>query len=452
MNHFIQKLKSQYLTDRSHTNSEPRLAKTWNINKTTSKRQENQDNEQNNTNNVKESISRFTLFDNGQHQHNIPALDLTSHSLSSSFYNLVHWRPHHHTTGKNHNNNNNDGSVRGEMKAQLQRVHSESCLGRKYGQPDCYIGKGAFGTVRLVKSDQQGTKQGFEHHNKQQQQQKLYAVKEFKRSSNESVKSYVERLTNEYLMTAILHHRNIVDTVDLVPLHDDAKTYCQVMEYCNAGDLFGLITQADGPLLPEEANCFFKQLIHGVHYLHANGIAHRDLKPENLLLTTTGCLKIADFGSAVYFTGDEEMIYCKGACGSLPYIAPEELEQDSYDARAVDVWSCGIVFNVMRKGGFGWKTAQKNSDKDYELYLLSRQLLEQQQEGWDKQQDRSPKTPQTEAHSVLARNPGFDIFTGYSTVEKQLLFDMLDPDPTTRLDINDLMDSIWFQQIVCCQE
>ena len=39
-------------------------------------------------------------------------------------------------------------------------------------------------------------------------------------------------------------------------------------------------------------------MLHGVDFLHANKIVHRDLKPQNILLSTYGCLKLADMGLA----------------------------------------------------------------------------------------------------------------------------------------------------------
>ena len=39
-------------------------------------------------------------------------------------------------------------------------------------------------------------------------------------------------------------------------------------------------------------------MLHGVDFLHANKIVHRDLKPQNILLSTNGCLKLADMGLA----------------------------------------------------------------------------------------------------------------------------------------------------------
>lgn len=71
------------------------------------------------------------------------------------------------------------------------------------------------------------------------------------------------------------------------------------------------------------AHLYFSQLVHALEYIHSQGIAHRDIKPENLLLDAEGALKLADFGlcSVYRYKGKEREL--KGACGSLPYIAPE---------------------------------------------------------------------------------------------------------------------------------
>ncbi|KAJ1499516.1 serine/threonine-protein kinase HAL4/sat4, partial [Coelomomyces lativittatus] len=163
-----------------------------------------------------------------------------------------------------------------------------------------------------------------------------YAVKEFRRRrKHESEKEYIKKLTSEFCISSSLHHINVVETLDLI--QDENQHWCEVMEYCPGGDLYSAIKA--GKMSTDEINCCFKQLIFGVHYLHENGVAHRDLKPENLLLDSKGRLKITDFGVSEVFKmcWESEAHLSKGICGSEPYIAPEEFNQQEYDAQKVDV-------------------------------------------------------------------------------------------------------------------
>jgi protein-serine/threonine kinase len=130
-------------------------------------------------------------------------------------------------------------------------------------------------------------------HKWDRREEKLYAVKEFrKRRKNETEKDYVKKLTSEFCISSTLHHTNIVETVDLV--QDEAHHWCEVMEYCPGGDLYAAIKK--GGMSSGEVECTFKQILHGIQYLHSMGVAHRDIKPENLLLDGRGHVKVSADG------------------------------------------------------------------------------------------------------------------------------------------------------------
>lgn len=163
----------------------------------------------------------------------------------------------------------------------------------------------------------------------------VYAVKEFrKKGSKEDELEYEDKVKSEFFVSKSLRHPNIVQTEDLCLKYG---RWCHVMEYCSGGDLFGLIQK--GFMKDPEKLCCFKQLLRGVSYLHAHGIAHRDIKPENLLMASDGHLKITDFGVSEIFSGKHpgvanikcgvdmgEVRRCTpGICGSVPYLSPEVL-------------------------------------------------------------------------------------------------------------------------------
>jgi protein-serine/threonine kinase len=234
-------------------------------------------------------------------------------------------------------------------------------LVEKYGKCQEIVGRGAFGIVRIShKQDPADSKHEL-----------LYAVKEFRRRPQETPKKYQKRLTSEFCISSSLRHPNIIHTLDLV--QDNKGDYCEVMEYCAGGDLYTLILAA-GTLAVPEADCYFKQLMLGVEYMHEMGVAHRDLKPENLLLTTHGALKITDFGNGECFrmAWEKEAHMTAGLCGSAPYIAPEEYHGGEFDPRAVDVWACGVIYMAMRTGRHLWRVARKDEDEFYERYLQGR--------------------------------------------------------------------------------
>ncbi|KAJ3205140.1 Calcium/calmodulin-dependent protein kinase type 1 [Entophlyctis luteolus] len=55
-----------------------------------------------------------------------------------------------------------------------------------------------------------------------------------------------------------------------------------VMQLATGGELFDLIEQR-GFFSEKDAASIIFQILSGIEYLHALGIAHRDLKPENIL-------------------------------------------------------------------------------------------------------------------------------------------------------------------------
>jgi protein-serine/threonine kinase len=283
-------------------------------------------------------------------------------------------------------------------------------------------------------------------------------------------------------------HINVIHTLDLLPQNETSPIFCQVMEYSGGGDLFDVLYDCPDGLETPEANCFFKQLMRGVSYLHTIGVAHRDLKPENLLLTVTGCLKISDFGSAACFKGatvdsdgeevEEDESECskvhliKGLVGSEPYIAPEEFIEQNYDARCVDVWSCGIIYMALRKATHLWQVAKSGEDDSYDKYLKFRQLLDEEREnarrehclrkGLEKNMTEEQKVlerAKKEANVLKARETirkrakegRFDTLDGIDIQAKKIIYRMLDPNPLKRITANEVLDSGWCQMIYCCQ-
>jgi serine/threonine protein kinase len=79
-------------------------------------------------------------------------------------------------------------------------------------------------------------------------------------------------------------------------------------------------------------------------YLHSKNVIYRDLKPENLLLSSSGHLKITDFGFAKYVPDVTWTL-----CGTPDYLAPEIIQSKGY-GKAVDWYSLGVLIFEMLAG------------------------------------------------------------------------------------------------------
>ena len=101
-----------------------------------------------------------------------------------------------------------------------------------------------------------------------------------------------------------LEHENIVQIYDTEVL---SNKFLILMEYCPT-NLQDYINEVVYPLDFTIIRKIAFQLLHGLLYLHSNGILHRDLKPLNILISRTGVVKICDFGSAVENVGNEHFI------------------------------------------------------------------------------------------------------------------------------------------------
>jgi tetratricopeptide (TPR) repeat protein len=117
-----------------------------------------------------------------------------------------------------------------------------------------------------------------------------------------------------------------------------------------------LDTRLNAGLLPEkEAVRLGIHLAEGLEAAHREGVIHRDLKPGNLRLNDQGELKILDFGLARVIESEHEfastvtLADANLITGTLPYMAPEQLQGNETDAR-IDIWAVGAVLYEMVTG------------------------------------------------------------------------------------------------------
>lgn len=90
----------------------------------------------------------------------------------------------------------------------------------------------------------------------------------------------------------------VVKLIDVFPY---GTGFVLVFEYM-LSDLSEVLRNSTRPLTEAQIKSYMLMLLKGVAFCHENSIMHRDLKPANLLISSTGHLKIADFGLARVFS------------------------------------------------------------------------------------------------------------------------------------------------------
>lgn len=148
-----------------------------------------------------------------------------------------------------------------------------------------------------------------------------------------------------------LNHDNIVSLIEVLDDPSEDSLY-MVMEMCKKGVVMkvGLEEVAD-PYPDETCRCWFRDLILGIEYLHAQGIVHRDIKPDNCLINDDDVLKVVDFGVSEMFQRESDMM-TRTSKGSPAFLPPElcVVKHGDISARAADIWSMGVTLYCLRYG------------------------------------------------------------------------------------------------------
>ncbi|WFD41694.1 mitogen-activated protein kinase kinase kinase [Malassezia psittaci] len=204
------------------------------------------------------------------------------------------------------------------------------------------IGKGTFGRVYLALNATTG---------------EMIAVKqvELPRTSADRDSSrqrdVVAALRSEIETLKDLDHPNVVTCLGFEQTSDTLSIF---LEYVPGGSI-GSCLRKHGKFDEDTVSSFLNQTLHGLAYLHKQGILHRDLKADNLLVDFQGTCKISDFGTVRRSDDIYSNVENMSLQGSIFWMAPEVvgLSRKGYSAK-VDIWSLGCVVLEMLAGRRPW--------------------------------------------------------------------------------------------------
>ncbi len=160
----------------------------------------------------------------------------------------------------------------------------------------------------------------------------------------------IERFRHEARAVARITHQNICTLHDV---GEDGPAIFLVMEYVDGATLARRLEEGALPL-PLALRAAI-QIADALDHAHRHGVVHRDLKPGNIMLTRDG-VKLLDFGLAklterddqvpIEATRSERLTEAGIIVGTVPYMAPEQIEGRDVDART-DIFSFGVVLYEM---------------------------------------------------------------------------------------------------------
>lgn len=158
------------------------------------------------------------------------------------------------------------------------------------------LGKGSFGTVSLVRDHHNQDTRSFQLF--RQRRRPVYAMKVIKKA--DMLRSCQEahlRAERDFLVSCIGANSRWV--VPLVASFQDPQNLYLVMDFQIGGDFLNLLQITNQGILPEYVAQFYvAEMILCIEETHKYKWIHRDVKPDNFLISSSGHLKISDFGLA----------------------------------------------------------------------------------------------------------------------------------------------------------
>ena len=151
------------------------------------------------------------------------------------------------------------------------------------------------------------------------------------------------RFRNEAQAAGRLTHPGIVAVYDF---GRDSQVAYIAMEFVEGRSLASYLS-AKVRFTDTDIPGIMSQLLDALGHAHDKGVWHRDVKPANIIMTTSGRLKVADFGIARI--DSQHLTLTQYMVGTPSHMAPEQFLGKTMDRR-VDIYGAGVVLYQLLTG------------------------------------------------------------------------------------------------------
>lgn len=179
------------------------------------------------------------------------------------------------------------------------------------------------------------------------------AIKTCKNCTSDSVR---EKFLQEALTMRQFDHPHIVKLIGVIT----ENPVWIIMELCTLGELRSFLQVRKYNLDLASLILYAYQLSTALAYLESKRFVHRDIAARNVLVSSTDCVKLGDFGLSRYM---EDSTYYKASKGKLPikWMAPESINFRRFTS-ASDVWMFGVCMWEILMYGVKPFQGVKNND------------------------------------------------------------------------------------------